>query len=370
MTSEQETEANFADQGGLRMLDGMTRSGGTPVTTLLGPTGSYYDPVPATGFKAAALGGLTTQVYSVGRTLNAFRGPGGNPLLLTNHNIAGVSITEFDADAGAGTNYINFNNGYWNQQAAAQMAAAGRALGRYYVSMCQGTADKARDPGFWYAAAETWYSELLAQIASAFPTAAPKLILGQSGGDADTSSILEGWYVCEEQIDFAVAHDALLVPEYPFTIDDNNVHPGVTSSFNLGETKGWAAHRHEQGLPWNLFRPAVARDGSLITLTYPAWANMVLAPDKYNGEGISHLGFEVTGAAIADVSVSGNQGGIDTTGGTPTALQYAMQAQNCKTFAGNAYTAHRGLLRTDLTATGPITGSTLYQWAPSFREAL
>ena len=39
-------------------------------------------------------------------------------------------------------------------------------------------------------------------------------------------------------------------------------------------------------------------------------------------------------------------------------------------FGGNVYTAHRGLLRTTLTTMGPISGETLYQWAPSFMVTL
>jgi hypothetical protein len=363
---------NLLSRHSVWMLNGMEDSAANVITSLVRPSSNAYDEgTAATSIGPAIVDNNLTSGFVVATALSKSRGPGSNPLLVANHCISGEQIADFDESAltGSGEVVINGNNAYWLDQAADRLSSY--TLGNVWVHMTQGTADRSATSGYWLDLAQDWYDELLAQIETNFPDASVKLILHQSGGDTNTTNGGENWNVCVEQVQLAETNGALLIPEYPYTVSDNNVHPGIESSTQMNETAAWAARRFEQGRTWNLFAPSASLNSGVITLTYPSWSRMVFHDAaKYGGEGITNYGFGVTGATISGVSIDNNVVIITTTGGTPTQVRYAMQVQDTTGFAGNAYTAHRGLLRTDLTSTGPITGETLYQWAPSFRISL
>lgn len=371
ITATEEQTYNLVSRYGSKMLDGMQTAAGTPIIALVRPgSEAYKEIVPATGLRPSEVDQNLSLSHSVAIALQSLRGVGSNSMLVANHAIAGEQIGNLDASAvtGTGSVVIFNNNDFWCDQAASILTSTSRTVGNVYKILVQGTADKAAASGYWEGLAQDWRDDHLVDIVAAFPGASPIMVLGQSAGD--TNTIGSNWYVCDEQIDLADANGGVLVPEYPFTVADNNVHPGVISSLNLGETLAWAIRTVETGDSWNLGRPTASLGGGTITLTYPAWAALEFSSDIYSGQGITNYGFEVTGATIGTVSIVGNVVTITTSGGTPTAVQYAYQSQNVTAFGSNAYTAHRGLLRTTARQIGPVSGANLYQWAPSFRKTL
>jgi hypothetical protein len=365
------TEAtyNLYERNGVRILLGMQDSAANAITSLVRPGAlAYNETVPATGTGPAVIDNNLNMALPVAAALTKFRPSGQNPVLVSSHAIAGEEIADMDGSVVTGSGAIEIfnNNDYWCDQAAAILTAQSRTVGAIYKVLIQGTADRNAATGYWQPLAQAWWDNHRTDIIAAFPSANPIMVLGQSAGDTDTTTGGETWNVKLEQVALASVNNGLLIPEYQFTVADT-VHPGPASTIRFGETIAWAIRQRETGGNWNLGAPTASRAGGTITLTYPAWATLEIAPDPYGGFGISNSGFEVTGATITGVSVSGNVVTITTSGGTPTQVQYAMQVQNASAFPGNQYTAHRGLLRTTQRNTGPFSGTTLFNFAPSFR---
>ena len=183
------------------------------------------------------------------------------------------------------------------------------------------------------------------------------------------------WAVVDDQMDLIeMGAAALATADYWYPIWDNQVHWDAHGTALAGETLAWAMAEVEAGRGWSIIRPRiVSNTGGVLTLSFDSLRDdeqlEIEAATKYNGEGIdAYLGFQVegAGAAITAVDVTGKRVSITYTG-TPTAIKYARQIQDVSGFAGNKYTAHRGLLRTTLRKPSKFfPGEYLVRPIPSF----
>lgn len=362
------TFANENRQGAL-MINGLKRSDGASIF-VHGPSAGVIDTaVPETSISSATVAANSPVKLGAAVSEAKIRQSMGLPVvphIVQCVSVSGQRMIEFDDDTPpTGTlGPVVYNNvSYVMSEAKRLAAAAGKTLRIPTLSILQGTADRDLARGVWRARAEdvvaTWRS-----VIAGLTGDNPDLYVYQEAGLLRTDT--DAWNVKMDQIDLVVAGATLIAPVYPIEVD-NTGHPMVPGMRLLADLFNWARAAKDAGQAWNLI-PTVSRSGSTITVTVTCRddESLVLAPDdKYGGVGITNHGFEVDGATITDVSVSGNTATITTTGGTPTQVRYAFQSQNLSTQPAPYYPAHRGLLRTSLSKT--TDGRTSYRWVPGFK---
>ncbi len=365
-TQNEKNQNNFADRLGVKMLTGLERADGAAVS-LIGPGSIGYNmTVNAAGIVPSKITNNLMVGHPIAVALNRMRLAGSTPILTGFAGYSGERIDNMDGDplTGSGTVVIHENNEYWLAQAVAATIAEGRQASCRYTLMIQGQGDKNRAAGVWRAGVESFLSDHLAQIQINIPAASPKLVFSQANGDIDTTG--EAWHVKAEQLQYATDTGALLVPLYAYeTEGEGAVHPGAAATLEFSEVFAWAMHSDEIGLGWNIAKATSTLIGTDLELVFPLRQGESLVahdPSKYGGEGISDLGFEVDGALITSVTLSGNTVVLHCDA-APTAWRYAMQSQDL-TGAVMPYPAHRGLLRTDITLIGPLSGEILFRWIP------
>lgn len=361
------------------MLTGTFRGDNVQITSLDMPRSQGYNTaIQATGVGPA---NPSTSVVSAAAPLayivNAYRADLGLPLvpiISQCHGISGIRIEDIDPDPNTGTGATTVweNMTYWYQQVVAQAAAQGKTLTVPWHDWVHGTSAAADPPGRYEAALWRYQRDMRALLATIGAEGPALFIMSQPGGNADTSHPNNTWHVCDEMLAFCEAGGGVMAtPEYAYQIADNNVHPDAYWTIQFQEVKGRAMAEVEAGRSWTIHRPKPRVTGSQIVLDFdslrPGEYLVLHDAARYGGEGIdAYAGFEAIGAAITAMQVRGRQVILDCDA-VPTGVRYAMQKQNVTGFAGNAWTAHRGLLRTsDIWPSKLLPGVDLYRWVPSF----
>ena len=363
------------------MLAGMVRGDGVPVDTVAGPgSPGYNEAVPATGLTTAAVGSTVTSVWPLAAAISLYRMEAGLPLvpIVTQaHGISGIPIEDIDDDPTTGTGSLTVWNNlrYFYQQMVAVAAAQGKSLYVPWHQWVHGTSAKSYPAGAYLTQLWQFTADMRALLASIGALGPATLLVSQSGGDANTNQPGEDWHVCDEQLQFCeMGGGVLTTPEYAYQIADNNVHPDAVWTVQSAEVQARAAVETEAGRPWTIRRPKPSLIGSTLILDYdslrPGEYLAAHDPARYGGQGIDGwLGYEVEGATITDLAVRGRTVAL-TCSAPPTAVRYALQRQDCTGFAGNKWSAHRGLLRTsDVWPSKLLPGTMLYRWTNSFRIA-
>ncbi|MGB0968828.1 MAG: hypothetical protein ACPGUX_11625 [Halocynthiibacter sp.] len=362
---------NYADRHGVKMLTGLERSDAVPVG-LMGPGALGYNTAVEEGEIAPSR--ITNNLmigHPVGVALNMLRLPGSPPVLTGFFGYGGERIDDMDEDPATGPGEITIfeSNRHWLGEAVRTIEKHGGQATCGYSLLVQGQGDKNRAAGVWRDGVERFLQDHQRSVQNVIPGAFPKLVLSQTNGDIDTTG--DTWNVKAEQLKYASDTGALLVPLYPYaTADAGGIHPGEAQTVQFSEVFAWAIHSDESGQGWNINKPVTQLSGNDLKLIFDLreGENLVAHDSgKYLGEGISDLGFEVEGASVASVVLSGNTVTLHCDA-TPQSWRYAMQSQNL-TGATMPYPAHRGLLRTDITLTGPISGEPLYRWVPSIESS-
>ncbi|UFM64252.1 hypothetical protein LOS78_01895 [Paracoccus sp. MA] len=361
------------------MLTGTVRGDAVPITTLDMPRSQGYNTsVPATGVAAAT---PSTSVVSAAAPLayivNAYRRDLGLPMvpIITQcHGVSGITIEDLDPDpeTGSGSTTAWGNLEYWYQQVVAQAATQGKTLTVPWHDWVHGTSAQSYPAGQYEAALWRYQRDMRALLASLGAEGPALFIMSQPAGNANTTHASANWFVCDEMLAFCEAGGGVMAtPEYAYQIADNNVHPDAYWTIQFQEVKGRAIAEVEAGRPWTIHRPKARVTGSQIVLDFdslrPGEYLVLHDPARYGGEGIdAYAGFEALGAAITGMQIRGRQVILDCDA-APTGVRYAMQKQNVTGFAGNMWTAHRGLLRTsDVWPSKLLPGVDLYRWVPSF----
>ncbi|WP_039018031.1 hypothetical protein [Halocynthiibacter namhaensis] len=358
---------NFADRRGVKMLSGLERLDGISAGVIGARDVGFNPAISATGMVPSKIAGNLMVGHPIAAALNKMRQPGSPAILTGFSGYAGERIDNMDADPTTGSNslVIHDNNAHWLGQATSVIASQGQQAICRYTLMVQGQGDKDRSPGVWRDGIERFLVDHLAQLQSEIPGVSPKLVFSQANGDLNTGP--ETWHVKAEQLQYATDTGALMVPLYAYETDDvNAIHPDAAATLEFSEVFAWAISCDEMGGHWNIVKPVSTLLGNTLTLTFNLNADEGLVahdPAKYGGEGIEDLGFEVDGASINATVISGSTVTLQCDA-APTAWRYAMQSQDL-TGAVMPYPAHRGLLRTDVTRVGPLSGKTLFRWIPS-----
>lgn len=364
ITTAQEGEYNYLDRRGVKMVKGLKRFDAVDIA-LVGPQTVGYDTgTAATGLQPAAVDNNLNVGLLFGQALNLLRPNGSPPIAVGYNGYAGEQIDDFDDDAGTGTTQviIDANVEFWSAQIAAAAGLDGYTPSIPAELFWQGEADKDKAAGYWSTAMDRVRADYLASYQSAVTGATPTPIIMQVAGDANT--VGDVWAVCGDQVTWAIANSGIVVPTYPFELLADGVHLTIAGMENAAETAAWAYSLG--GSSWNIPFPSASLDGNVLTLTYSLPSGLFLVEDasgKYSGEGVDNLGYEVDGANIVSVTSSGSVVTI-TCDAPPTAYRYAMQVQDLTTRTA-AYSAHRGLMRTNMTTTGKVSGGTIYHWLPS-----
>lgn len=242
----------------------------------------------------------------------------------------------------------------------------------------QGEADRLLARGEYTTRFRQFWSDKRAQIARLTGGAtAPQLYMFQTGGYCRKQD--NHWMVLD-QIDCVREYNAILVgPNWQVPVADANVHPSIGGHIRLYETAAWAIAETEAGRAWNLLPPtSVTRSGNTITIPISIRTDETLTttPGKYADYGgdPAFLGLEaVGGGAVTAASVSGGNIVVEVAG-TVTSIKHAHQRAagiDYGTFTdaqGQAYVAHRSLIRTTLTKPVEVAGlaMTCERWVPSF----
>ena len=363
ITTAQEGDYNYLDRNGVKMVAGLKRSDAATIA-LVGPQQLGYDLLtPATGIQPAAVDNNLNTGLIFGVALNRLRASGSRPLLTAFNGISGKEIEEFDDDPLTGTSSVLIaeNVEYWSAQAASAAALAGYTPTIPLEIFDQGEAGKDKAAGEWAAFMDDVRATYLSYYQAAVAGAVPIPLIIQVAGDYNT--VGESWAVRGDHVTWAIANGGIVVPAYPFEIQvADGVHRTIAGQIGLAETAAWAYHLGASA--WNIPFPAASVDGSVLTLTYslPTGRSLQTAADYYSGVGISDYGYEVDGANITGVVVDGSTVTI-TCDAPPTAFRYCAQEQDVSS-SGDGLVAHRGLMRTDLSSTGKLSGNTIYQWLP------
>lgn len=341
---------------GALQLDGTFRSDSAPITNSMGPGMFGYDlSKSATGISEAVPGGNQIGLpFSTFAFLNAHRSDLNlpqRPTLTGAHGIGGIPLSSMAPGSIVWDSFV-----YWNAQALAQAAAANRVVVGGWHVFNHGGAGKTFPRGQYR---DEWIA-LQKQTMAHFDSIGlpqPRYIITLTGGEANTANDTPGnWAVADDQLDLIEMGCAVAgTSDYWYPIYDNQVHWDAHGTALAGETLAWAMAEVEGGRQWSITRPRiVSNTGGALVLSFDSLREdeqlAIEVAAKYNGEGIdAYLGFQIdgAGAAITDIDVTGNRVTI-TYDGAPTAIEYARQIQDVSGFAGNKYTAHRGLLRTTL----------------------
>ena len=341
---------------GALQLDGTFRSDNAPITNSMGPGMFGYDlSKSATGISEAVPGenqiGLPFSAFAFLNSHRADLNLPQRPTLTGAHGIGGIPLSSMAPGSIVWDSFV-----YWNAQALAQAAAADRVVVGGWHVFNHGGAGKTFPRGQYR---DEWIA-LQKQTMAHFDSIGlpqPRYIITLTGGEANTANDTPGnWAVADDQLDLIEMGCAVAgTSDYWYPIYDNQVHWDAHGTALAGETLAWAMAEVEGGRQWSITRPQiVSNTGGALVLSFDSLREdeqlAIEGAAKYNGEGIdAYLGFQVdgAGAAITDIDVTGNRVTI-TYDGAPTAIKYARQIQDVSGFAGNKYTAHRGLLRTTL----------------------
>lgn len=365
----------------LKRLTGLVTTTGAAVNATGAGETAINQTVAATGLAGLGGGAETIQFAAARARMRRLTARGEDmPLMIVGTNgYGGRGIEEFDDDPATGTGSTTLwqNNRYWLQQARAVAAAQGYTPVLKDLLVIHGTADKGRPRGWYLERAKKVIDLHLSHAFDLFGYA-PKLIMGQAGGDANTVNDGEtGWGVVLDQIDLIRHYDGLLIgPEFAMMISDDNVHPDWKNRALFGELADEAQSYYEAGLSWNLLWPdqvTVTGNQVIIPVNLPHGCNMLKVPEpnKYAAYGgfCDNLGFTAPGRTITDVALSGRVCTV-TLDAAPTVLCYAKQIQNIeghRDAQGGGYTAHRGLIATDWTMESKAFAGVMHRrWLPSW----
>lgn len=360
---------------GALQLDGTFRSDGAAITSSLGPGMFGYDLTKtATGISSAVPGsnqiGLPFSAFAFLNDHRADLNLPQCPSLTGAHGIGGIALSQMGPGSIVWDSFV-----YWNDQAMSQVAASGRKIRRGWHVFNHGGAGKTFPRGQYRAEWIALQKQTMAHFDS-IGLPQPRYIITLTGGEANTANDTPGnWAVADDQLDLVEMGCAVAgTSDYWYPIYDNQVHWDAAATAIAGETLAWAMAEVEGGRHWSITRPKIlSNSGSVLILSFESLREdeqlEVEDSSKYNGEGIdAYLGFQLegVGASITSVDVTGCQVSISYIG-TPTAIKYARQIQDVSGFAGNKYTAHRGLLRTTLRKPSKfIEGELLVRPIPSF----
>lgn len=360
---------------------GLQTTAGAAVSEIGAGINQINPSVPATGLAPITVNHGETILFAIGRALIARRRALGlaSPVIISGTNgFGGQAADEFDNDPTTGTTQTTLfaNECLWREQGKACAVAAGYDVSLDFALEVHGTADKGAARHEYFGDATRVNDQFVSHALTHFGSA-PKLLMTQSGGDADTT--LDSWAVCLDQLDVVRHYDALLIgPLYPHYIIDDNVHPDHIERRLIGEIGAEAIVTYERGRRWNLLPPErqvgmVSGNQVMLPFDLPYGSQVLTVPEptKYDAFGgfCANMGFEAPGRTITSVTMSGRVLTI-TLDAAPTRLRYAMQAQNVignRDAGGRSYTGHRGLIATDWAApSATVPGRILRRWLPSF----
>ncbi len=337
-------------------LVGTHRSDGAEITNSMGPGQYGYDrAISATGIADAAPGGNQIGLpFAAFALLNAHRADLNlpqRPSLTGAHGIGGIPLSSMTPGSVVWESFA-----YWTAQAMTQAAASGRQIRRGWHVFNHGGAGKTFPRGQYRAEWIALQKQTMAHFDS-IGLPQPRYIITLTGGEVNTANDTPGnWAVSDDQLDLIEMGCAVAgTSDYWYPIYDNQVHWDAHGTALAGETLAWAMAEIEAGRGWSITRPRiVSNTGGALVLSFDSLREdeqlAIEDAAKYNGEGIdAYLGFQVdgAGAALTGIDVTGKRVSL-TYSGSPTAIKYARQIQDVSGFAGNRYTAHRGLLRTTL----------------------
>lgn len=316
-------------------------------------------------------------------SLNDYRRKTGAPrasLLTVSHGFSGVSWHYIDSDpltinpdpGGSNITSIFDNLTYWYQQCKNVVESMGGEFEVPAHVMVHGTSAKSEFSPVYYNFLDTYINDFRAMLATNNIGGEAKFFLTQSSGDMETTNgVLEPWDNKLDQLQMCLDGKAVLAtPLYPYEVVDENVHPSGETTMLFSQAIAKAIAEEEAGNRWSSLGPTwYDVNGNEVTVYLDKRPDEVLVahdPSRYNGEGISHYGFETEGANVVNVVIGHDRVRIFCDG-TPTTIKYAMQVQDARSFTSTNYVAHRGLLRTSYSWKAKWTDDILYRWVPSFK---
>lgn len=367
------------------ILDGLLRADGvTPIDVRGQLQFGYDETTSATGIAPVDWAGtvaapLATAAAPMAASLNDMRRAVGAPrgtVLTVCHGFSGVRWELIDDDpatqfGGDSSTLIWDSLVYYHDQAKALVEGQGMAITCPWHVMVHGTSAKGDASPTYYDFLVDYIADYRAMLSTAAISGDARFILTQSGADVTTNDG-DIWEVKEDQLRFCQeGRGVLAAPLYAYPIWDNNVHPDGESTMLFAEVMSRAIAEEDAGQRWATLGPLWHElNGNTVTIGLDRRADEILMEHdsaKYGGEGIdSFLGFEATGAIITLVEVLGDRVRV-TCDAVPTEIRYAFQEQDTSGFVGNAYPAHRGLLRTSYTWKSKWSNEDLYRWVPSFK---
>ncbi len=351
------------------MPDEMYNTSGTRVW-LHGPgLGSYNTGAPASGLVSASAQGNVPIGFSLSVAQALHRKRLGLPArrqITGFAGVAGQSQLEFDDNAPAVTgNTGTVIHDNWNYLLS-EMHRLGGDVRAGLMGVLQGEADKDRPAGWWLAAATETVRDRAAMYQAIFGEI-PRIGVFQVNGTSDTAG--ENWHCKTDQLDFVdYMGGVFLAPMHQFPIDPTlGDHTTWQGSLLAADVGAWVLTEIEAGRTMPMLRPAVALDGSVVTLRYDLRPDEMLRRlvGKYDTPE-PHWGFEIAGTTITDIEQLGARVIRITCASAPTAISYAMQQRD---LSGATWGAHRGEVATTLTAPSTLfPGETLTREAPGWRH--
>ena len=289
---------------------------------------------------------------------------------------AGAAWEEFDNNnpvSGVTGSLLIDNYTYALREIVRLSTLAGFTPEMPYLTIWKGTAESNSPAGHWTTTANKAIGDITARIVAELG-APPRYLLIQSGGVPRTDNAVYNQKV--EEVDWVRSRPdaALIAPAYPCLLDDT-YHPTQGASSDMAELEAWCRAELDFGNTWSLI-PKFIRVGNVLRFVVSTRGDESLTLDtsnKYAGVGVGQWGgFEVTGANIVDMIVSGSEVAL-ICDAPPTSARYAMQSQNLAPAsppaAWTGYSGHRGLLRTTLWKPSRIyPGHRIYRWVPSYRQ--
>ena len=367
--------ANKLDRHGVMMVGGLERADTNGPVYVNGPMTAGYDTeVDGTGLVPSYAGGHISMTHYVGVALRIRRAMLGldNPMLISCCNgIGGQKVGQFWNPPETTPPYAmpmwDMMDFYIDQVLSFEPSAICK-----YATFVQGEGDSNTAPGVYRAGVDQMWEDWLPIMPGT-----PIPCTTQVGGYCDSLNA-KTYNQVTEQIESVEALGGLIFhPWYPTLLADGNVHPGDGGYREGSDLIAYHITEHEAGRTIPAFKPVPTLIGNQLILTYPLRDGETLVfngASKYApfGGHCENQGFEVTGANITEVGISGNQVIIDCDA-QPTAWAYAFQFQNVEgseNEEGHNYSAHRGLLRKGEAIPSVLSSRNMYQWALSWRGSL